>query len=224
MVLSLVTISPMPASALGVCTIDPKAVACLTSRGDSLQVVVNKARPLVPKNYYPRELVRVPKYNPYGRIVRKDVAAAIVKLGNQMQADKQGILIVQSGFRSFSSQTKIHAAKVAVLGIDRGEHLAARPGFSEHQTGLAVDFSAQGVPTLQVSFAKTKAGMWLAENAYKYGFVLRYPYGKTKITGYSYEPWHFRFIGVELATAMHEQAITTLEEFFDLPAAPNYLN
>jgi D-alanyl-D-alanine carboxypeptidase len=66
--------------------------------------------------------------------------------------------------------------------------------------------------------------MWLAENAYKYGFVLRYPYGKTKITGYSYEPWHFRFIGVELATAMHEQTITTLEEFFGLPAAPNYLN
>jgi len=83
---------------------------------DSLQVIVNKAHPLVPKNYYPRELVRVAKYNPYGRIARKDVAAAIVKLGNQMQADKKGVLIVQSGFRSFALQTKLHAAKVSAIG------------------------------------------------------------------------------------------------------------
>jgi D-alanyl-D-alanine carboxypeptidase len=89
---------------------------------------------------------------------------------------------------------------------------------------LAVDFGAQGVSTLQVSFAKTKAGIWLAANSYKYGFVLRYPFGKTKITGYSFEPWHFRFVGVATATEMHDQGISTLEEFYALPAAPNYLN
>jgi D-alanyl-D-alanine carboxypeptidase len=199
-------------------------VACLTTKVDSLQVIVNKAHPLVPKSYHPRELVRVPKYNPLGRIVRKDVSEAIVKLGNRMKADGKGILFVMSGFRSFGSQSKIHAAKVSSLGKDRGEHLAARPGYSEHQTGLAVDFGAQGVSTLQVSFAKTKAGIWLAANSYKYGFVLRYPYGKTKITGYSFEPWHFRFVGVATATDMHDRGITTLEEFYALPAAPNYLN
>jgi D-alanyl-D-alanine carboxypeptidase len=102
--------------------------------------------------------------------------------------------------------------------------LAARPGYSEHQTGLAVDFAARGVSTLQVSFAKTKAGIWLAANAYRYGFVLRYPSGKTAITGYSFEPWHFRYVGVEVATAMHDQNIQTLEEFYALPAAPSYLN
>lgn len=224
LLISLVSLGAVPASALDVCTIEPNGVACLTTKVDSLQVIVNKAHPLVPKSYHPRELVRVPKYNPLGRIVRKDVSEAIVKLGNRMKADGKGILFVMSGFRSFGSQSKIHAAKVSSLGKDRGEHLAARPGYSEHQTGLAVDFGAQGVSTLQVSFAKTKAGIWLAANSYKYGFVLRYPYGKTKITGYSFEPWHFRFVGVATATDMHDRGITTLEEFYALPAAPNYLN
>lgn len=224
LVLSLLSVGAPPASALNVCTIEPTGVACITSKADSLQVVVNKTRPLSPKSYYPRELVRIPKYNPLGRIVRKDVSAAIVKLGNQMKADGKGTLVVQSGFRSYASQTKIHDSKVSALGKAKGERLAARPGYSEHQTGLAVDFAAQGVSTLEISFAKTKAGIWLAANAYKYGFVLRYPYGKTKITGYSYEPWHFRYVGVETATAMYDQAISTLEEFYALPAAPNYLN
>jgi len=224
LVLSLVTISPSPASALSVCTIEPTGVACITGKADSLQVVVNKIRPLVPKSYYPSNLVRVPKYNPLGRIVRKEVSAAIVKLGDQMKAEGQGTLVVQSGFRSYAYQIKVHDAKVASLGTARGEHLAARPGFSEHQTGLAVDFAAQGIPTGQISFAKTKAGIWLAANAYKFGFVLRYPYGKTKITGYSYEPWHFRYVGVETSKAMHDRKVATLEEFYSLPAAPGYLN
>ena len=72
--------------------------------------------------------------------------------------------------------------------------------------------------------AKTKAGIWLAANAYRYGFVLRYPSGKTSITGYSFEPWHFRYVGIDVATAMHDQNIQTLEEFYGLPAAPGYLN
>ncbi len=190
----------------------------------SYQVVVNKTRPLRPVTYHPSDLVRVPKYNPYSRIVRRDVSAAIVLLGNDMKVAGQGTLIVQSGYRSYGSQTTIHKAKVRALGKVHGEKLAARPGYSEHQTGLAVDFAARGVSTLQVSFAKTKAGIWLAANAYRYGFVLRYPSGKTSITGYSFEPWHFRYVGVQVATAMHDQAITTLEEFYSLPAAPNYLN
>jgi D-alanyl-D-alanine carboxypeptidase len=187
-------------------------------------VVVNKIRPLIPKNYYPSNLVRIPKYNPLGRIVKKEVSAAIVKLGNRMKAEGKGTLLVQSGFRSYSSQAKIHSAKVSAIGKARGERLAARPGHSEHQTGLAVDFAAQGVSTGTISFAKTKAGIWLAANSYKYGFILRYPYGKTKITGYSYEPWHFRYVGVDVATAMHDRKISTLEEFYSLPAAPGYLN
>jgi D-alanyl-D-alanine carboxypeptidase len=190
----------------------------------SYQVVVNKIRPLKPVTYRPSDLVKVPKFNPYARIVRRQVSSAIVLLGNDMKAAGQGTLIVQSGYRSYSSQTTIHRAKVRALGKVHGEKLAARPGYSEHQTGLAVDFAARGVSTLQVSFAKTKAGVWLAANAYRYGFVLRYPAGKTAVTGYSFEPWHFRYVGVQTATAMHDQAVTTLEEFYSLPYAPNYLN
>ena len=211
--LSLIAMASVPASATE--SVDTAS---------SFQVVVNKTRPLTPVTYRPSDLVRVPKFNPYSRIVRRDVSAAIVLLGNEMKTAGKGTLIVQSGYRSFSSQKTIHKAKVRALGKVRGERLAARPGYSEHQTGLAVDFAARGVSTLKVSFAKTKAGIWLAANAYRYGFVLRYPSGKTLVTGYSFEPWHFRYVGVEVATAMHDQAITTLEEFYSLPAAPNYLN
>lgn len=222
--LSLISVAPQSASALGVCTIDPNSVACITTKGDSLQVVVNKTRPLNPKTYYPSDLVKVPQFNPLGRLVRKQVSDAIVRMGKQMKLDKQGTLVVQSGFRSFASQTKIHDAKVRALGKVKGENLAARPGYSEHQTGLAVDFAAAGVSTLQISFSKTKAGIWLAANAYKYGFVLRYPKGKTTITGYQFEPWHFRFVGVTVARAIHNSGVSTLEEYYHLPAAPAYLN
>ena len=221
--LSLISVGSIPATALEVCDVDPKSVACITGKPSSTNVVVNKIRPL-PKSYYPANLVRVPKFNPLGRIVKKEVSTAIVKLGNQMKAEGKGTLFVQSGFRSYSSQSRIHSSKVSAIGKTRGERLVARPGHSEHQTGLAVDFGAQGVSTLTVSFAKTKAGIWLAANAYKYGFILRYPSGKTSITGYSYEPWHFRYVGVETSTAMHNQGIATLEEFYGLPAAPKYLN
>jgi len=197
-----------------VCDVDPKSVACITGQASSISVVVNKIRPLIPKNYNPSDLVRIPKYNPLGRIIKKEVSEAVVKMGNAMSASGTGTLVVLSGFRSYSAQVKMHSAKISVHGKAKGERLAARPGFSEHQTGLALDFGA----------SKTTTRNWLAANAYKYGFILRYPDGKTKITGYNYEPWHFRYVGVETATAMHDQKIVTLEEFFSLPAAPGYLN
>ena len=212
--LSLVSVGSIPANALDICDIDPKSVACTTGEASSTTVVVNKIRPLIPQNYQPRNLVRVPKYNPLGRFVQKEVSDAIVKLGNRMKTAGKGILVVQSGFRSYSAQIKMHSAKVSTHGKTLGERLAARPGYSEHQTGLAVDF---GPPT-------STSRIWLAANAYKFGFILRYPYGKTKITGYNYEPWHFRYVGVEVSKAMHVQKIATLEEFYALPAAPGYLN
>lgn len=222
--LSLIAFTPQSASAISTCTSTTPVVECITSKVGSLQVVVNKTRPLNPKSYYPNDLVKVPQFNPYGRILRKQVSAAVVAMGKQMKLDKQGTLIVQSGFRSLSSQTTIYKARVKSLGLIKGENLAARPGYSEHQTGLAVDFSAVGVTSLKISFAKTKAGIWLAANAYKYGFVLRYPNGKTAITGYQFEPWHFRFVGVTVARSIHDQQVSTLEEYYGLPAAPGYLN
>lgn len=222
--LSLSATAPQSASALEACATSATDPNCSISVAASYQVVVNKVRPLRPVTYQARDLIRVPKFNPYGRLVRRAVSKAIVLMGTAMKADGQGTLIVQSGYRSYKSQKTIHNAKVKLLGKVRGENLAARPGYSEHQTGLAVDFAAKGVSTLQVSFAKTKAGIWLAANAYRFGFVLRYPKGETPTTGYSFEPWHFRYVGRDLAKVMHDRIISTLEAYFALPAAPNYLN
>lgn len=197
--------------------------SALATETSSYQLVVNKITPLSPITYRPSDLVRVPKYNPFGRIVRKEVSKQVVALGNAMKAAGKGTLILQSGYRSYSSQASILKAKTRAIGKSKALLLVAKPGYSEHQTGLACDFAAYGVSTLKTSFAKTKAGIWLAANSYKYGFILRYPKGKTAITGYNFEPWHFRYVGVEVATAMHDQGIQTLEEFYGLPAAPDYL-
>jgi len=208
-----ITFSLITGTASGAMATDPS----------SYQIVVNKATPLSPLSYRPTDLVTVPKYNPYGRVLRREVASAVVAMGNAMKAAGKGTLIVQSGYRSYSSQTQILKDKTRAIGRTKALLLVAKPGYSEHQTGLAADFAAYGVSTLTTSFAKTKAGIWLAANAYQYGFVLRYPKGKTVITGYNFEPWHFRYVGIPVATEMHDQGVQTLEEFYGLPAAPDYL-
>jgi D-alanyl-D-alanine carboxypeptidase len=187
-------------------------------------VIVNKVNPLSPISYAPRDLVKPSKYNPLGRYVRKTVASQLILMGNAMKKETKRSLIIQSGYRSFGSQTKIHNAEVKLLGLIKGERLAARPGYSEHQTGLAVDLGAVGVKTLNKSFANTVAGKWLAANAYRFGFILRYPQDQTSITGYQFEPWHFRFVGVTVATNMHNQSVLTLEQYYHYPSAPEYLN
>jgi D-alanyl-D-alanine carboxypeptidase len=193
----------------------------------SLWVVVNKTRPLSPAKYSPQDLI-TPKFgslnaNPYSRKLRQDAGLAAIELAKALNAAGKGKLVIQSAYRSYSEQKSIHDRQVDRYGLKVGEALAARPGFSEHQTGLAMDVSArsQGCQ-IRVCFGGTKAGSWLAANAYKYGWIVRYPSYATKITGYQYEPWHLRFVGIELATDMHEKKIHTLEQYFKLPAAPNY--
>ncbi|WAA09875.1 M15 family metallopeptidase [Fervidibacillus albus] len=92
----------------------------------------------------------------------------------------------------------------------------AQPGTSEHQTGLTMDITAYSVnQQLVESFGQTEEGKWLENNAHQYGYILRYPKGKETITGYKYEPWHFRYVGVEAATVIFENG-WTLEEFFEV--------
>jgi D-alanyl-D-alanine carboxypeptidase len=186
----------------------------------SPSVVVNKKRPLNPKTYIPANLKKYP-----GSSVKLAAPArdALVLMAAAMKKAGAGTLVLNSGYRSYASQKIIHAAKVSQLGLKAGEALAARPGYSEHQTGLAADVSAykQGC-AIYTCFSATKAGKWLAENAWQYGFVIRYPYGQTKITGYQFEPWHLRFIGLEIATDMRAKNILTVEKYFSLPNAPKY--
>lgn len=193
----------------------------------STWIVVNKIRPLKPLKYIPSDLV-APKFgtlnaNPYGRKLRKEASTAIYKLAMAMNKEGKGSLIIQSGYRSYAEQKTIHVRQVERYGLTAGEALAARPGYSEHQTGWAVDVSARGQGCqIRVCFGKTKAGSWIANNAYKYGFIIRYPNYATPVTGYQYEPWHLRYVGKGLAKVMHDDRVLTLEKFFSLPAAPNY--
>ena len=120
-------------------------------------------------------------------------------------------------------QVSVYNNEVKTYGQATADKQSARPGYSEHQTGLAVDLEpASRQCEVQDCFASTIEGKWLAVNAYLHGFIMRYPPGKEAVTGYKQESWHFRYIGKELAAEMKQQNITTLEEFFGLPAAPNY--
>lgn len=114
-----------------------------------------------------------------------------------------------SGFRSYSRQQTLYNNYVARDGQALADTYSARPGHSEHQTGLAFD-----VGKLDDNYGSTPAGIWLKENCHKYGFIIRYPKGKESITGYQYEPWHIRYVGVEHATKIMNQNIT-LEEYLN---------
>ena len=123
---------------------------------------------------------------------------------------------IASDYRSYSQQEALYNSAVASLGADQQD--TAKPGSSEHQTGWATDItwtSAGG--GLSTSMKDTAEYQWLMENSYKYGFVLRYPEGLTDVTGYYYEPWHFRYIGVGLAAQYHESGMETLDEFLSIP-------
>lgn len=194
---------------------------------NSIWVVVNKTRPLAPQNYTPTDLatpnlpVRVPGNE--SMQMRQVTAAALEKMFAAASAD--GVkLMVSSGYRSYSYQVNLYGGYVKSSGQAAADNFSARPGYSEHQTGLAVDLEPLDQQCdVNICFANLPAGKWVSVNAYKYGFILRYPADKIAITGYDYEPWHVRYIGTELALQMHQQHVETLEEFFGLPAAANYI-
>ncbi len=195
---------------------------------DSPWVVVNKQLPLTNKKYVPKNLVK-PAFasprtnNPYGLTLAKPAADALRKLSIALKKAGAGDLFMQSAYRSYTSQVSIHSRAVARLGLKAGEALAARPGHSEHQTGLAVDVAAVGQGcVIQVCFSKTRAGRYVAKYGYRFGFIVRYPEGQTAITGYQFEPWHLRYVGVGLATEMHNTGVGLLENFWGLEAAPTY--
>jgi D-alanyl-D-alanine carboxypeptidase len=191
---------------------------------DSLWVVVDKLRRLTPKRYAPNGLTTMDVPHVYTPILRRDAAKAYLKMFRA--ARREGIdLVVQSSYRPYASQVSVYNSGVASSGREAADQKIARPGYSEHQIGLSVDISAADrACTIQACFGRTPEGKWLMRNAPRFGWHLRYPKGKTAITGYIYEPWHWRFVGVELAMELSLTPKITLEEFFGLPAAPDYAN
>ena len=122
-------------------------------------------------------------------------------------------LFVKSGFRSYSTQKSLYNGYVKRDGAAAADRYSARPGHSEHQTGLAFDINKA-----DSSFTGSKEAIWLAENCYKYGFIIRYPEGKESVTGYIYEPWHIRYLGVETATSVYNSGLC-LEEYLGITSS-----
>lgn len=195
-------------------------------QADSLWAIVNKTHPLQPKTYVPNDLILPPVKQriPGAQEMKLRAAAANALTDLVGAAEEQGAhLLISTAYRSYSYQTTLYDHYVSTEGQTSADTFSARPGYSEHQTGLALDFRAvSGKCPLKQCFASTPEGKWLAANAYKYGFILRYPKDKDTITGYHYEPWHFRYVGISLSTEMHEQGVATLEEFFGVSGGPTY--
>ena len=186
---------------------------------DSLEALVNKTRYL-PSDYVPADLTVVApdviSYTVPGTQERNMVRSAVSDPLLAMLSDSQkaGVAIwFASGYRSYTRQQEIFDRNVASVGYEETLKVVAEPGTSEHQTGLCIDFTAESVGfTVEENFEDTPEGKWLKENAHKYGFIMRYPKGKESITGYSYEPWHFRYVGEEIAKEIYEQNLT-FEEY-----------
>jgi len=187
---------------------------------DALDVVVNKGRAL-PADFVPEDLVKpdIPCRGAH-LLVRRDVAEALAEMNKAADAAVGKQIQLVSGYRSYADQEKTYANYVRKDGVEHADTYSARAGYSEHQTGLAVDLST--VRGKIEKFGKTELGKWVAENSWRYGFIMRYTDENESETGYQSEPWHYRFIGKELAAEYHDSGATSLEEFLGAPAAPAY--
>jgi zinc D-Ala-D-Ala carboxypeptidase len=177
----------------------------------SIWVVVNKKHPIRPLDYRP-EITLVRGYQ-----VARPAAAPLTRL--LAASDRRGLgFKVASAFRSYDYQANVYANVVAASGRAAADSVSARPGHSEHQTGLAVDLVTPDSPgcDFEACFAGTPGGRWLARNAWRHGFIVRYQPRTTAVTGYSPEPWHLRYVGRALAAELRRTHTATLEEFFDI--------
>ncbi len=211
------TASPVPsATPFPLPDTDPNIVACAERKPavDDLYVVVTNGFGLSP-DYVPADLVRLDKYLPYTVVyseqvkVRQIAVDGLVKMIKSMQA--AGLKpVVRSGYRGYYDQAAAYA-KWEQQNPGRVGYISALPGHSEHQLGLAVDFSSPelagivGDPTIEYhsDFDRTSEGIWLAEHAQEYGFALSYPPDAHVWTGLIYEPWHYRYVGVDMATYLY---------------------
>ena len=187
--------------------------------------MVNKHRPLSPADYVPADLVQpnVPAtVSGEAALLNSTTAAAAEAMF--AAAGQEGVSItLASGYRSYSTQLTTYNGYVATRGQDDADTASARPGYSEHQTGWSFDIGdGGGACSFQPCFADQPAAAWVKANGHRFGFIVRYPWMFHPITGYYYEPWHLRYIGVEAATDMANRGINTLEEYFGVEAAPGY--
>jgi len=199
--------------------------------GESLLVFVTLEYGLS-RDYVPQNLIRIDQYLPtdvtlgYKTEVREAVIGPLVQMINEMLANGLQPEII-SGYRSYSTQA-IAWSKWLEKEPDRASIVSAPPGFSEHQLGTTIDFGSPELQTIvgdedvefHTYFYKTSESQWLAENAHKYGFTLSYPREAFDLTGFYYEPWHYRYVGVELATELKQNSISLTQYLIENRQAP----
>jgi D-alanyl-D-alanine carboxypeptidase len=189
-----------------------------TADPTSLWVVVNKLHPLDPIRYEPADLVWIA-----GGQVRSVVVPDLQAMIAAAKAD--GVrLSARTAYRSYNFQVSVHADLVRRQGAAYADKYSARPGYSEHQTGLALDLHSASQPAcdLKPCFGQTAEARWVAEHGWEYGFVVRYTPDNTAATGYSPEAWHLGYVGRDLAGWMHATGVTSLEQAFGVTGGPSY--
>lgn len=181
----------------------------IITKPECIDVIVNKQYQL-PKDYIPSDLELIDsnfsENNKYLRKIAKNNFENMCK-----DAKKLGFnIIAVSGYRSYQYQEKLYNNYIFEKGLEYADKCSARCGHSEHQTGLAVDISDKSGD--YDNFEDTKEFIWVKDNAYKYGFILRYPKDTINITGFKYEPWHYRYVGKNIAKYIFDNKIT-FEEY-----------
>jgi len=188
-------------------------------------LVVNKRRPLSPPDFVPADLVQPDvrlAVSGEAALLNSTTAAAAETMFAAAAQDGV-VMTLASGYRSYGTQVATYNGYVAARGQADADTASARPGYSEHQTGWSFDIGdGGGACGFQPCFADQPAAVWAKANGHRFGFVVRYPWMLHPITGYYYEPWHLRFIGVEATTDMANRGISTVEEYFGVEAAPGY--
>ena len=174
---------------------------------DGLLFLVNRQY-MVSDAFEPSDLVEA-QVPGQVREMRAEAAAALEEMYAACLEETGAQLISVSGYRSYSKQDKLFRAKLQRVNnkVELAQEYVAPPGASEHHLGLAMDIGQQSKPTLNEKFAETEGGIWARENCWRFGFILRYGEEWEDITGYKYEPWHFRYVGKELAKEIHDAGV-----------------
>lgn len=177
---------------------------------ERLLAVVSKTQPIDPLDYEPGDLVT---FRDSDYQVRAEVADHLELMLDAAQDDGVSLVLI-SGYRSHQTQAEVYDYWVQRNGRRAADRISARPGHSEHQTGLAIDVDGgTGECYLDQCFGDTEAGRWLTAHAHDYGFIESYPDGAEHRTGFTYEPWHWRYVGPRAAGRMHRLDIALLEDY-----------